>query len=130
MKQIIILLMLAAPVQAAQEIPMDNVNQVFTQLVSIPNLLDVASKIESRLTVTTDGKLYRHGRFIGVRGYAKWRYCFIVPSNNEAALVMEINALVTDTAGVSTVINPVNGKWFITNIAQPMPQEAMDWCTQ
>lgn len=124
----LIALLTCSPTQAAQEIPLENVKQVFSDLVSIPNLFDVTAKIESRMTVTPAGKIYRHGRFIGVGIWAKWRYCFIVPADNEADFVLVLNALVTDTAGHYTVTNPVNSKWFITNIAN-LNQEAMDWCT-
>ena len=115
--------------QAAQEIPLTSVKQVFSDLIAIPNLFDVTSKIESRLTVTQDQKVFRHGRFIGISGWAKWRYCFIVPAGSEADFVMVVNALVTDTAGHYSVIN--GSKWFITNIdPATMTQEAKDWCTQ
>ena len=127
-KYIALILFLCLPAQAAQEIPLSNVKQVFSDLIAIPNLFDVTSKIESRLTVTQDQKVFRHGRFIGISGWAKWRYCFIVPAGSEADFVMVVNALVTDTAGHYSVTN--GSKWFVTNIAPPMEQEAMDWCTQ
>lgn len=133
MKKIILVisLLLITPTHAAQEIPLADVQQVFKQLVSIPNLLTVMSKIESRVTVNPDGVRYRHGRFIGVSGpWVKWPYCFVVPSDNEAAFIMELIALVTDTAGSHTVVNPANKIMFVTNIALPIPQEAMDWCTK
>ena len=116
-------------VQAAQEIPLTNVKQVFSDLIAIPNLFDVTSKIESRLTITPDQRVFRHGRFIGVSGFAKWRYCFIVPVGSEADFVMVVNALVTDTAGHYSVTN--GNSWFITNIdPATLTQEAKDWCTQ
>ena len=129
-KYIALILFLCLPAQAAQEIPLSNVKQVFSDLIAIPNLFDVTSKIESRLTTAPDGKIYRWGRFIGVGGWSKWTYCFIVPAGSEADFVMVVSALVTDTAGHYSITNTVNGKWFITNIAPPMEQEAMDWCTQ
>ena len=117
-------------VQAAQEIPLADVKQVFSDLIAIPNLFDVTAKMESRLTITPDQRVFRHGRFIGVNGpYQKWRYCFIVPAGSEADFLIVLNALVTDTAGHYSVTN--NGKWFITNIDPvTMTQEAKDWCTQ
>ena len=126
---LIALLFFCSPVQAAQEIQLSNVKQVFSDLISIPNLFDVTSKIESRLTTTPDGEIYRHGRFIGVSGWAKWRYCFIVPASSEADFVMIVNALVNNTAGHYSVTN--GSQWFITNIdPATMTQESKDWCTQ
>ena len=114
--------------QAAQEIPLADVRQVFSQIIAIPNLFDVTSKIESRLTTAPEGKTYRHGRFIGVNGWAKWRYCFIVPAGSEADFLIVLNALVNDTANHYSVTNDV--KWFITNIdPATLTQEAKDWCT-
>ena len=114
---------------AAQEIPLANVKQVFSDLIAIPNLFDVTSKIESRLTTAPDGKIYRWGRFIGVGGWSKWTYCFIVPAGSAADFLVVMNALVNDTAGHYSITNPANGKWFVTNIAPPITQESMDWCT-
>ena len=124
-----IVFLFCSSAQAAQEIPLADVKQLFTQIIAIPNLFDVTSRIESRLTTAPDGKIYRWGRFIGVGGWSKWTYCFIVPAGSEADFLIVMNALLNDSAGHYSITNPVNGKWFITNIAPPMVQEAMDWCT-
>lgn len=129
MKALLIFLLLISPANAAQEILLADVKQVFAQLVAIPNLLNVATKIESRVTFNPDGTRYKHGRFIGVSKYAKWRYCFVVPSDNEVDFIWTLNAIIADTAGTYSITNPLNREWFITNIALPIPQEAMDWCT-
>lgn len=41
----LLILLLAFPARAAQEIPLANVKQVFSDLTSIPNLFDVTAKM-------------------------------------------------------------------------------------
>ena len=107
MKTLIFLLLISSA-QAAQEIPLDQVTNVF-------------SKIESRITHNPSDNIdYVWGRFIGTGVYSKWRYCFLSPVGN-----------FNPFGSVRTVINPSNGRWFITNAAgiESNPSD-LDWCTQ
>lgn len=106
-------------VWGAQEIPLDQVHNVF-------------SKMEGRVTNNpVDGKTYIWGRFIGVSGpYQKWRYCYMAAvSNIPVAAVNLSNGTSTNIYTYQT-----NKGFFITNIINinggPLDQETVDWCLQ
>lgn len=106
MKCVLLFLFLISIAQASQEIPIDQINNVF-------------NKLESRFTFNpTENKTYIWARYIGVNAWAKWRFCYLFPLTN---------SFIIDN--IHTVVNPLNGKWFITN-ATVIEQSDIDWCTQ
>lgn len=59
-----------------------------------------------------------------------WRYCYLYSINGDTVLNASIQATAnTSNGGVSSITNPANGKWFITN-GIGFDQAGMDWCTQ
>ena len=120
MKLWLLFLLFSLPLQAAQ-------------VISSACITEVGTKLEYRFTANpNDGRIYaweRHDTVVW--GTVVWHNCFLYPISPGTASVNGHTLSSVTSAGVHSVINPANGKWFTTNaVGIEQDPSGLDWCTQ
>jgi hypothetical protein len=103
------------------------------QTISSACLSEVAAKLEFRFTFNpTDGRLYaweRHNTLVW--GTVVWHSCFLYWIQPGSGITTGFPLSNETVAGLRSVANIANGKWFQTNAGGiEQDQSGLDWCTQ